>query len=128
MSENLIQTKNPTNLKPDSWYEEFAKVYGYSIEFLKERDIKVDGGLDYMVIEQSAIEFYHEFGDIQKINTLERNKQFLEECKKELKSLRIKISPTGVINLCSKTLQIGNSLISYSLIFLIFMRGNSTIA
>lgn len=77
------------------------------IEILKERDIKVDEGRDYFVIEQSAIRFYHEFGEIQKINTLEGNRHFLEECKEDLKSLGIKISPTGVINLCSKTLQNG---------------------
>ena len=52
MSEILIETKNPTNLKSDSWYNKFAKVYGYSIEFLKERDIKVDESSDYFVIEQ----------------------------------------------------------------------------
>lgn len=104
MSEILIQTKKPTNSKRDSWYKEFAKAYGYSIEFLKERDIKVDEGFDYKVIEQSAIRFYHEF-DIHGINALEGNRRFLEECKRDLKSLGIKISPTGVINLCSKTLQ-----------------------
>jgi len=106
MSKILVETGKPTNLKPDRWYEEFAKVYDYSIEFLKERDIMVDKGRDSYVIEQSAIRFYHEF-DIRGINSLEGNQQFLEECKRDLKSLGIKISSTGVINLCSKTLQNG---------------------
>ena len=26
MSEILIQTKKPTNLKPDSWYEEYLEI------------------------------------------------------------------------------------------------------
>ncbi len=106
MSEILIETENPTNRKPDPWYREFSKVYGYPIEFLKERDIMVDKSRDYKMIDQSAIRFFDEFG-IHGINILEGNQQFLEECKVNLISLGIKISPMGVINLCSKTLQDG---------------------
>ena len=29
MSEILIGIKNPTNIKPDSWYEEYLKLYWF---------------------------------------------------------------------------------------------------
>ena len=79
MSEILIETENSTKLKPDSWYEEYKKLYDGPILLLKEKDISIDKGRDYKVMDQSATRFFDEF-DIHGINTFEENQQFLEEC------------------------------------------------
>lgn len=77
MSEILIETENPTNLKPDSWYKEDEKLYGGQIQLLKEKDISVDKGRDYKVMDQSATRFFDEY-DIHSINTLEGNQYLID--------------------------------------------------
>lgn len=105
----MSKTKKPTNLKPDSWYEEYSKLYNYSIEFLKDRDIRVDKGLDSIIMDQSdlAFEFYLDKFDIHSINTLEGNRLFLKECIIEANNLKVKILKNKIFDLCSKALKNG---------------------
>lgn len=37
LSEILIETKNPTNLKPDSWYEEYVKFIRFAQWKIKQK-------------------------------------------------------------------------------------------
>ncbi len=107
MSKIVIENNKSTNLKPDSWYEEYAKLYGGPIELLKEKDISINIGLDYIIMGQSEFEFYLDEFDIHSINTLEGNQLFLKECIMEVKSLGVKISKSKIFDLCSKALQNG---------------------
>ncbi len=54
-----------------------------------------------------AFEFYLDKFDIHSINTLEKNRQFLEKCIMETKSLGVKISKSKIFDLCSKALKNG---------------------
>ena len=91
MSEILIETKNPTNIKYDSWYEEYFKLendyilkhpeepFKYTIN-TKEYDIMADKNQTHREIDG--------FLQFEEKNNLEINKELLLQYKKDLESLK----------------------------------------
>ncbi len=86
MSENLIQMKKSTNVKPNSWYEILCYKNQGNVKYYKYRDEITDKGMDSIDYYPSEYEFYKKY-PIQLINTLEKNKQILEQIKSELINL-----------------------------------------
>lgn len=90
MSKSLIKTKNPTNLKPNSWHEEYFKLendyilkhpeepLGYTID-TKEYDIMAD--------KNQSHDRCSGFLQFEEKNNLEINKELLVQYKKYLESL-----------------------------------------
>ena len=94
MSENLVLTKNLTNLKPDSWYEEYLKIeYDYilkhpeaqsKIPLITITQIKT---LDILADKNQSHDNVSGFLQFEEKNNLEMNKKLLEEYKSDLESL-----------------------------------------
>jgi len=105
MSEFLIETKNPTNVKPDSWYEEYLEIedlipckipedaqvfYFFKEGELKNKIIKEDIDGDNNIFRCKPF--------VNK-NNLESNKELLEECRNDIQSLPIDINLEYIKNI-----------------------------
>lgn len=98
MSKIVIEKNKPTNLKPDSWYEEYLEIedlipckipedaqvfYFFKEGELKNKIIKEDIDGDNNIFR------YKTFVNN---NNLESNKELIEECRKKIQSLPIDIN------------------------------------
>jgi len=96
MSEILIETENPTNMKPDSWYEEYLKIENdyllkhpeaqSKIPLTTIREIKE---FDAIADKNQSHDFVSGFLQFEEKNNLETNKELLVQYKKDLKSLKL---------------------------------------
>lgn len=94
MSEFLIETKKPTNIKPDSWYEEYLEnENSYLLKHPEEQipltTIKEIKEFDVLADENQSHDHCSGFLQFKEKNNLETNKELLEEYKKDLESLKL---------------------------------------
>lgn len=95
MSEILIEIKNPTNIKPDSWYEEYFKLENDYLLRHPEAQSKIPlttrkiKKFDAMADRNQFNDHISGFLQFEEKNNLETNKKLLEEYKKDLESLKL---------------------------------------
>ena len=86
-----IKTKNPSNIKPDSWYEEYFKLENdYLLKHPEEQYPPIDiKKYDIMADKNQSHNYCSGFLQFDEKNNLETNKELLVQYKKDLESLKL---------------------------------------
>ena len=90
MNEILIETKNPTNIKDNSWYEEYFKLENdYLLKHPEEQDPPIiTREYDIMADKNQSHDPVGGFLQFEEKNNLETNKKLLVQYKNDLESLK----------------------------------------
>ena len=86
-----IKTENPSNIKPNSWYEEYFKLENdYLLKHPEEQDLPIDiKKYDIMADKNQSHNYCSGFLQFDEKNNLETNKELLVQYKKDLESLKL---------------------------------------